>query len=1369
MLSATSAEDCWSKCQLNATSAHDSSNFSVHWPTTLYKNGECQCIGTLVGVFDKTVDTWPQTCTPLNQCNACQVGCSSDEDCAGSLKCGSGGDAWHETNGPWGCGQALEDSGLNFCYYDMQMCSDTYREYDTDGMTLMTAESIAFEDRPIERDPIIDLFDHNSGSLTKYTDIYCKDGITWGTSGSLYPTDGNYVEYNAGTIVPRNKDADIDACKSLCLSQKKLGFLMEFEYGAPVDGTPLEKTRCKCTDKYVSPSFEYTSYQCQDVATHIMNDGWSQSYTMAQLNYEYYEFGEDHHLRIPKFTGIASDATFKQIGVYNGASVEHKEAEGCSTYPCDSYEDSTAKWCDMSTPETSTDISELTVDNINQCLQTCRASARSVVIDTTQTDYGIRSDAHFKQVGHYTSGSLQNQGAADCASYPCDSYSSVTVQWCEDATPILTTEFETVDRNQCLQTCRDANAKSVVIDNEQVSKGKTSIGYTQYGQINANPGNNLPQYEFKQWDVVQDFHFHNENIPTRVYGYFINDEKDYFPTGPTATKTNEVELTSVQICDTSSSVTTSYVSSQVQNMMQQRPDALYKKSDGVYSWSYLEYYWSSWSDFYEYTRWRCVNACSNQGYKSVTMKPKVEWTGSIPPDRWVQCVCQSYNMADCPNANKKTVSTNDQNVVSTNDQIVYIEFDTSKDVEEITQMTCHCQSSTVNTCSSVKTSLEGKKEYYEILESGYNISLPTCNCQSRAADDCTYGDIQNSVSSKMYFEFDESSYEWNRYTETYPNLFVDKVPTFPTKREIEPTLQQGYEVCKYDDIATWALVKENHICGDFSDSIELGTVCTSLASCTPENCANACAARSDCHFFIFGNQNSYDDWRGLCKMQTTSHVSCPEGFRTGPTDSDDEAKFSFYEMHPAGETVSLYKPSDKTCEQVCNADMRQLYWPSYKEIPGVWNAGMFTADSCVCSMYNSSVCTLEFTPLSTDQYYYPNAMQYDAQTFGSAGTPSCEDGRYLFGARIDWRQTLKTDGWLWSMDVSGAGIRFQDVQKTRRCPRDMEPGSSKAVDGVICVQGDVTPFEDATGRTISLDQTANDFCASGDRVRVFDGRGDNPGISAAERFNHCAEACSKRLEPIEGVWTSNAAAFVYYEGVAGDALNGRCWCELSSGCNDELEIDGLTDVHFVSIGAGDTSFNMRYRPGLPVYYFLGPDTMSVSSFGNFAAGPPSVAMNGIRSSWAFPVRYEPQGEYHLYESLQYGNGNCLYKWDGCNVCQGHCDGDHSCAGDLVCSSRGDSHVPGCTGTPAPNTNYCYDPNTPTRTYNASSYNFTGMISDKIEKCPSGLPDNYVCTNIDVGTNEIDKSAGNVIWGRHIDLQAVPYFLGYCFCVWKILV
>ena len=1329
VLSATSAEDCWSQCQLNATKAHNLSNFHVHWPTVLYKNdGECQCIGTLVGVFNKTADISRQLCDALNQCNACQVGCSSDEDCAGSLKCGSGGDAWYETNGPWGCGQALEDSGLNFCYYDVQMCSGTYREYDTDGMTLMTAESIAFEDRPRERDPIIDLFHHNSDSLTKYTDVYCKDGITWGTSGSLYPTDGNYVEYIAGNKVPRNKDVDIDACKSLCLSQKKLGFLMEFEYGAPADGTPLERTRCKCTDKYVSPSFEYTSYQCQNVATHITDDGWSQSYTMAQLNYEYYEFGEDYHLRIPKLTGIASDATFKQIGVYNGDSVEHKEAEGCSTYPCDSYEASTAEWCDMSTPETSTVISELTVDNINQCLQTCRdANARSVVIDTTQTDYGIRSDAHFKQVGHYTSGSLQNQGSADCASYPCNSYSAVTVQWCEDDTPILTTSFETVDRNQCLQTCRDANAKSVVIDNQEVSLGKSSIGYVQYGQINGISGNTLPQYEFKQWDVVQDFHLHDDNTPKKN-AYFIENEEDYFPTSPTATKTNQNILTSVEICDTSSSVSTSYDSENWKlSLKEQRPDSAYKESDGVYVWSYHASFWSSWSGFYEYTRWRCANTCSNQGYKSVTMKPKVEWTGYNPPPRWVQCVCQSYNMADCPNANKKTVSADDE--------IVYIEFDTSKDVEEIAEITCHCQSLTVNTCSSVKTSLEGKKEYYEFLESGYNISLPTCNCQSRTADDCTHGDTKSSVTSKIYVEFDESSYEWNRYTETYPNLFVDKVPTFPTKREIEPAPEQGYEVCKYDEsVSTWALVKENHICGDFSDSIELGTVCTSLDSCTPENCANACAARSDCHFFIFGNENSNDDWRGLCKMQTTSHVYCPEGFITGPTDSDDEAKFSFYEMYPAlPSTVSLYGS--------CSADKRQIYWSSYKQ----------DGSTRVCSIHNSSVCTREFTPLSS------GIRQYDAQTFESAGTPSCEDGRYLFGARIDWRQTLKTDGWLWSMNVSGAGITFQDVQKTRRCPRDMEPGSSKAVDGVICVHGDVTSFEETTERTIPLDQTANDFCASGDRVRVFDGRGDNPGISADERFNYCAEACSKRLQPVDGTWTSNAVAFVHYEGVAGDALNGRCWCELSSGCADELEIDGLADLHFVSFGTGDTLLTTSSGSGLSVYYFLGPDTMLVSSFGNFAAGPPTVAMDGIRSSWAFPVRYEPQGDYHLYETTGQGDGKCLYKWDGCNVCQGHCDGDHSCAGDLECYSRGDSHVPGCTGTPAPNTNYCYDPSLPVLRYNSSTYNFTGMIADKIEVCPLNLPRGYICTAIDTGSSTIDRSSGVVLWGPDTILDATPYF------------
>lgn len=380
----------------------------------------------------------------------------------------------------------------------------------------------------------------------------------------------------------------------------------------------------------------------------------------------------------------------------------------------------------------------------------------------------------------------------------------------------------------------------------------------------------------------------------------------------------------------------------------------------------------------------------------------------------------------------------------------------------------------------------------------------------------------------------------------------------------------------------------------------------------------------------------------------------------------------------AGETVSLTKSWDETCEQLCSADTRQIYWSSYKEIPSTFNAGIWSSATCVCSIHNSSNCELEGTSVSNDQEYNPNPMQYDAKTFESAGTPSCEDGRYLFGARIDWRQTLNTDGWLWSMDVSGAYISFQDVQKTRRCPRDMQVGTSKAVDGVICVQGDVTPFEETTERTISMDQTADDFCANGDRVRVFNGRSDNPGISKAERFNYCAEACSKRLKSIDGNWTSNAVAFVYYEGLAGDALNGRCWCELSSGCSDTVDIDSLAHLHFVSVGAGDTSLTTSSGSGLPVYYFLGPNGR------NLAVGPPSVTMNGIRSTWAFPMRYN-------------------------------------------------------------------------KTYNASLYNFTGMISEKLEKCPSAVPKNYACTNIDVGHADIDTSAGYIIWGRDLELQATPYF------------
>ena len=48
--------------------------------------------------------------------------------------------------------------------------------------------------------------------------------------------------------------------------------------------------------------------------------------------------------------------------------------------------------------------------------------------------------------------------------------------------------------------------------------------------------------------------------------------------------------------------------------------------------------------------------------------------------------------------------------------------------------------------------------------------------------------------------------------------------------------------------------------------------------------------------------------------------------------------------------------------------------------------------------------------------------------------------------------------------------------------------------------------------------------------------------------------------------------------------------------------------------------------------------------------------------------------------------------DMCNVCEGDCDGDEDCKGNLLCYQRNaDEPVPGCTGTGTWAKDYCYDP------------------------------------------------------------------------------
>ena len=56
-----------------------------------------------------------------------------------------------------------------------------------------------------------------------------------------------------------------------------------------------------------------------------------------------------------------------------------------------------------------------------------------------------------------------------------------------------------------------------------------------------------------------------------------------------------------------------------------------------------------------------------------------------------------------------------------------------------------------------------------------------------------------------------------------------------------------------------------------------------------------------------------------------------------------------------------------------------------------------------------------------------------------------------------------------------------------------------------------------------------------------------------------------------------------------------------------------------------------------------------------------------------------------------------YTTDGCGdtlcgLCQGDCDGDDDCQGNLVCFQRtGDEAVAGCSGDAAPGWDYCYNP------------------------------------------------------------------------------
>ena len=81
--------------------------------------------------------------------------------------------------------------------------------------------------------------------------------------------------------------------------------------------------------------------------------------------------------------------------------------------------------------------------------------------------------------------------------------------------------------------------------------------------------------------------------------------------------------------------------------------------------------------------------------------------------------------------------------------------------------------------------------------------------------------------------------------------------------------------------------------------------------------------------------------------------------------------------------------------------------------------------------------------------------------------------------------------------------------------------------------------------------------------------------------------------------------------------------------------------------------------------------------------------------------------FHFWFSVFLNPASTPLEWIGANAvdldnCQGDCDNDNNCNGDLICWQRGNTNsdpIPGCTGdllaidtaNNDPGTDYCYDP------------------------------------------------------------------------------
>ena len=104
-------------------------------------------------------------------------------------------------------------------------------------------------------------------------------------------------------------------------------------------------------------------------------------------------------------------------------------------------------------------------------------------------------------------------------------------------------------------------------------------------------------------------------------------------------------------------------------------------------------------------------------------------------------------------------------------------------------------------------------------------------------------------------------------------------------------------------------------------------------------------------------------------------------------------------------------------------------------------------------------------------------------------------------------------------------------------------------------------------------------CSTGSEIQMYEGNGDNTGVTDAARDQQCGEACRSRKPSLTGTWTNfRALGFVV------NPTNGRCYCEddFSSSCTRVLNTYDRYDFSDCTSSTGmyciSSSNSCAFRP-----------------------------------------------------------------------------------------------------------------------------------------------------------------------------------------------